>query len=81
MADDADTWWNYQGALVPDPSLLATLPKRGVLGGLCSNRRCKNEGADWYNRTSGLYYCDDCARHLNEQCLAEGTRKVCELRL
>jgi hypothetical protein len=75
-----DTWWNRQGALLPDPALLMP-PRRGELGGTCANRACSHAGADWYNRGSCLYYCDACARQLNEQCLALGTRKVCELHL
>ena len=79
MAEE-DTWWNHQGATLADPTLLALLPHRGELGGLCANKRCRHTGADWFNRTSGLCYCDECARHINEQCLAAGTRKACELR-
>ena len=73
-----DTWWNYQGATVAENLLLVT-PRRGERGGLCANRACRNSGADWYSRGSCVYYCDACARRLNEQCLAQGTRKVCEL--
>ena len=76
---DEDTWWNYQGATLADPSLLTSLPRRGEHGGPCANKRCRHTGADWFNRGSGLYYCDECARRVNEQCLASGKRKVCEL--
>jgi len=75
-----DTWWNHQGATLPE-SVLPIGPRRGDFGGRCANRRCTTEGADWYNRGSGLYYCDECARHINERCLELGQRKACELRL
>ncbi|MGH8480943.1 MAG: hypothetical protein ACREXU_11870 [Gammaproteobacteria bacterium] len=74
-----DTWWNHQGATVAEPTLLLIAPRRGEHHGLCANPACANAGADWYNRGSCVYYCDGCARRINEQCLAAGTRKVCEL--
>jgi hypothetical protein len=55
------------------------LPRRGEYGGRCSNVLCEHTGADWYNRTSGMYYCDECARRINEACLAQGERKLCML--
>ena len=48
-----------------------------VMGQL--DRLCAHADADWYSRSSGKYYCDACARQLNEACLAQGSRKVCEL--
>ena len=55
------------------------LRPRGEFGGRCNNAVCGNTGADWLNRASGQYYCDDCARRLNENCLILGIRKLCEL--
>ena len=55
------------------------LPRRGEYGGRCSNVLCSNTGADWYNRASGLYYCDGCALRINESCLKAGQKKLCEL--
>jgi hypothetical protein len=55
------------------------LPRRGEFGGPCNNAACQNAGADWLNRASGQFYCDDCARRLNENCLNLGIRKLCEL--
>ena len=72
-----DTWWNYQGATIP--GFIPVPIERGTRGGLCANHACANAGADWYNRGSTLYYCDECARHINEHCLTLGTRKACEL--
>jgi hypothetical protein len=56
------------------------LHRRGEFGGRCNNTACHSTGADWHNRASGQYYCDDCARRLNENCLSLGIRKLCELR-
>lgn len=75
-----DTWWNYQGATLPE-TVLPVGVRRGEYGGRCGNSRCNSDGADWYNRGSGLYYCDACARQINERCLELGQRKACELRL
>jgi len=60
---------------------LHNLSRRGVYGGRCNNDYCYRDGADWHSRASGHYYCDECARVINEMCLAQGTRKICELRL
>lgn len=59
---------------------LHNLSHRGQFDGRCNNEFCYNRGADWYSRASGNYYCDECARAINEMCLAQGTRKICELR-
>ena len=69
--------WNYQGANIP--GFMPVPAERGAHGGLCGNSKCANAGADWYNRGSNLYYCDECARQINEDCLMLGTRKSCEL--
>jgi hypothetical protein len=74
-----DTWWNYQGATIPEPFLQMVAP-RGEHGGLCGNPACPHAGADWYNRGTCRHYCDACARLINEQCLEMGLRKACELR-
>ena len=76
----SSTWWNDLGA-TPQVTALFTLPGKGEYHGLCNNPDCDNTGADWYSRGSCLYYCDACARAINEQCLAMGKRKVCELHL
>lgn len=78
MAYDKNMWWNLQGATPPEPALLAP-PQRGELGGACNNPMCTVIGADWFNCASTSYYCDACARHINEQCLMLGIRKVCVL--
>jgi hypothetical protein len=54
-------------------------PQKGAFGGGCNTQTCAHSGADWYSRSSGKYYCDECARQLNEACLAQGARKTCEL--
>ena len=65
--------WNDLGVA------LFALPGKGEFHGPCNNPDCDNAGADWYSRGSYMYYCDACARHINEQCLATGKRKACEL--
>lgn len=67
-ADPAEQFWQNYG-----------LPRRGEYGGRCNNALCACTGADWFNRASGQYYCDDCARWINETCLKQGMRKLCEL--
>ena len=68
VASPADHFWRLHGA-----------PQKGEYGGACNTQSCAHAGADWYSRSSGKYYCDACARQLNEACLAQGSRKVCEL--
>lgn len=68
IATPADHFWRMNGA-----------PKKGEFGGACNTQSCAHADADWYSRSSGKYYCDACARQLNEACLAQGSRKVCEL--
>ena len=63
-----DQFWQASGA-----------PIRGEYGGACGTYTCANTGADWRSRSSGKYYCDTCARELNEACLAQGTPKICQL--
>ena len=69
-------WWNKLGATPPEPPSWAPA-RKGEYRGTCT--ACDNAGADWYSRGSYMYYCDACARHINEQCLATGKRKACEL--
>lgn len=61
--------------------LFTTLPPKGEFGGRCNNPQCFNIGADWHSQTSDRYYCDECARELNEGCLTQGKPKACKLRL
>lgn len=68
VAPPAEHFWRANGT-----------PKKGEFGGACNTHTCSHAGADWYSRSSGKYYCDTCARELNEACLAQGTRKICEL--
>jgi hypothetical protein len=74
------TWWNReQTATLPMRRDL--LPRRGTFGGQCFHPTCSHTGADWFNRLDQRYYCDDHARALNHQSLADGLAKVCELHL
>jgi len=68
LANPAETFWRFYGT-----------PLRGEYGGRCNNALCDCTGADWYNKGSGKYYCDDCARRINESCLEQGRGKLCEL--
>lgn len=42
--------------------------KKGIKGGRCNMTSCQtpNEPALWYNHGSLAYYCEECARILNE---------------
>lgn len=81
MAYEKNVWWNLQGATPAEQFLpINDPPGRGQYLGRCNNPMCDITGVDWYNRGSQQYYCDACARHINEQCLMLGMRKVCELR-
>ena len=81
MAHDTH-WWQLQLA---SPSQHYwkehTLPAKGEYGGQCQHHSCSQTGADWYNRSSGKYYCDPCARAINELCLHQAMPKLCELHI
>lgn len=54
---------------------------KGGYGGECYHLTCSIFGATWYNRSSGYYYCDSCAREMNRLCLSMGMPKLCQLHL
>jgi hypothetical protein len=54
-------------------------PMRGEHHGRCNNALCTEVDARWYNVASTLYYCNDCARRINERCRQLGGREICEL--
>ena len=68
LATPAEQYWKDYG-----------LPHKGEYGGRCHHVTCSNPGADWYNKSSGKYYCDSCARSINQMCLQQGQTKLCEL--
>jgi hypothetical protein len=78
----ADIWWNLNLASPAEAYWRRNgVPARGEYGGRCNHPTCRHTGADWYNKASGRYYCDACARATNEICLAKGLSKLCELHL
>lgn len=66
LATPAEKYWSQHGA-----------PKRGQFGGACAQAGCTNGTANWLNRASGDYYCEGCARAVNEICAAEGRAALC----
>lgn len=52
---------------------------RGEYDGRCNNALCSGIGARWYNVASTEYYCEDCARRINQECRQQGRRLLCEL--
>lgn len=74
-------WQNRKTATAVERWLHSVSQRRGQYGERCNNELCNNRGADWYSRASGQFYCDECARRINEMCLAQGTPKLCGLRL
>ncbi|HUR41492.1 MAG TPA: hypothetical protein VM240_10035 [Verrucomicrobiae bacterium] len=68
LASPVETYWKEYG-----------LPLKGEYGGQCYHLTCTRGSADWYNKSSGRYFCDPCARAINEICLAQGQKKLCEL--
>jgi hypothetical protein len=47
------------GGLEPDPKL------KGLFGGNCNRQACQKPGAVYYNHSTRLYYCPNCAHTLN----------------
>jgi hypothetical protein len=69
------------------PSVPRTdLPKdKGLKGGRCNRASCLKPNPRWRNRANGAFYCDKCARMLNEdphnkrEALALGGGPLCIL--
>ena len=43
------------------------LKTKGKYGGLCNRSCCLRHEAYWWNRGSRAYYCEDCARLINQE--------------
>lgn len=73
------TWWSPQqvAGLLGGPPLA----RRGAFGGQCHHVTCTQRGADWYNKSNGRYYCDSCARGINDMCEYQGEARLCELHI
>jgi hypothetical protein len=70
LASPADQFWKEHAT-----------PAKGEFGGPCYNAACEHAGAEWYNRSSGRYYCEPCAREVNRLCRDQGMPKLCELHI
>jgi hypothetical protein len=78
-----ETRWRHMSLASPAEHYWRShaIPGKGEYGGHCHHLTCANAGADWYNRSSGRYYCDACAREINTLCLAQGMPKLCQLHI
>lgn len=54
-----------------------TKPDKGRFRGSCNRRACQLEGATWYNKATGFYYCRDCARKINSASDASAGGYLC----
>jgi len=80
------TWWSPEQAIglgrpAEPQQQLHDGPRRGAFGGQCHHVTCAHTGADWFNKSNGRYYCDSCARAINEICLDQGELEFCELHI
>lgn len=58
----------------PDRCVCAKDPAlKGVKGGNCNRQACQKSGADWYNKGTYKYYCQDCATLINFAKLPDGS--------
>lgn len=48
---------------VPGPS--KTVQVKGEKYGLCNLTACQKPGAQWFNKSTKAYYCENCAREIN----------------
>lgn len=39
---------------------------KGMYGLVCARTGCENENATWYNHSTHWYYCDECAKKIND---------------
>jgi hypothetical protein len=42
------------------------IPTRNNRGGRCFRASCRAPGATWFNKSSRAYYCQSCARKIND---------------
>lgn len=70
LASPAERYWRGPAA-----------PGKGGYGGECHHLTCSTIGASWYNRSSGYYFCDACAREINRLCLSQGMPKLCQFHI
>lgn len=47
-------------------------PDKGQFMGSCNRTACQAPGADWYNRGTFAYYCEQCARLINRNPTYDG---------
>jgi hypothetical protein len=47
---------------------------KGKYKGNCNREVCQKPGAIWYNHSTRMYYCIDCARDINEATYPESMR-------
>jgi hypothetical protein len=58
--------------------MVATMPlDKGKHGGACNRGACNERPADWWNPHMAAYYCEGCAKKINES-LAASKLKLCE---
>jgi hypothetical protein len=76
-----EAFWNALQVATPAEEYWKTIgaPRRGEYGGRCQRESCDRHNATWYNKGSGKYFCDECARAYNDLCAREGMPKLCEM--
>ena len=77
------TWWSEltkQASAAPHffPS---EAPRKGAFGSGCFHLTCRNADARWFNTDNCRYYCDSCARGINQTCAEQGRSAACNLRI
>lgn len=75
------TWWSAQQLEPLVPVLGSHETRKGTFGGQCFHVTCRHSGADWFNQRNERYYCDSCARAINDDCAQQGVPASCELHL
>lgn len=48
---------------------------KGLKNGSCNRTACQDPGANFFNRSTKAYYCEYCARRINN---FDDTRKYCQ---
>jgi hypothetical protein len=59
---------------VPESGDFDTLPGKGDKGGECNRTVCKNTEAEYYNHSTRMYYCAECAVLINDANKADAIR-------
>lgn len=61
-----------------DKSDAVNLVPKGEFSGECNRTACKTKNAQWFNKITQAYYCDRCARMINQSSNQSNQGDLCD---